>query len=126
MHNCVQFFTTPWTAAGQAPPVHGIFQARTLEQVAISYSRIVRGYRTENQGAWAPDAVTPQDTDTLQGFVQGAASPWRQIHPSSSKELRSDGLCVPSTSSKISTRDKSHYVHVYYMPESQTLYGANP
>ena len=60
MHNCVQFFTTPWTAAGQAPPVHGIFQARTLEQVAISYSRIVRGYRTENQGAWAPDAVTPQ------------------------------------------------------------------
>ena len=58
MLRCIQFFTTPWTAAAQAPPVHGLFQERTLEQVAISYSRIVSGYRTENQGPWALNAVT--------------------------------------------------------------------
>ena len=34
-----QFFVNPWTVARQAPPVHGIFQARILEWVAISYSR---------------------------------------------------------------------------------------
>ena len=27
-----------WTAAHQAPPVHGILQARTLEWVTISFS----------------------------------------------------------------------------------------
>ena len=32
----VQLFETPWTVAYQAPPsVHGIFQARVLEWVAI-------------------------------------------------------------------------------------------
>ena len=34
----VQFFTTPWTVAHQAP-VHGVSQARILEWVAISFSR---------------------------------------------------------------------------------------
>ena len=37
--SCVQLFATPWAIAGQAPPSIEIFQARTLEQVAISYSR---------------------------------------------------------------------------------------
>ena len=38
--NRVRFFVTPWTVAYQAPPsVHGIFQARVLEWVAISFSR---------------------------------------------------------------------------------------
>ena len=31
----VQLFVTPWTAAYQAPPVHGIFQARVLEWGAM-------------------------------------------------------------------------------------------
>ena len=36
----VWLFETPWTVAYQAPPsVHGIFQARALECVAISSSR---------------------------------------------------------------------------------------
>ena len=37
----VQLFGTPWTVAYQAPQatVHGIFQARVLEWVAISFSR---------------------------------------------------------------------------------------
>ena len=36
--SCNQLFATPWTVAYQAP-VHGIFQARVLEWVAISFSR---------------------------------------------------------------------------------------
>ena len=36
---CVWLFGTPWTVARQAPSsIHAIFQARILEQVAISYS----------------------------------------------------------------------------------------
>ena len=37
----VRLFATPWTVAYQAPQatVHGIFQARILEWVAISFSR---------------------------------------------------------------------------------------
>ena len=35
----VQLFATLWTAACQAPLVHGILQARVLEWVAISYCR---------------------------------------------------------------------------------------
>ena len=36
----VRLFATPWTVAYQATPsVHGIFQARVLEWVAISFSR---------------------------------------------------------------------------------------
>ena len=38
--SCVQLFATLWTVAFQAgSPVHGIFQARVLEWVAISFSR---------------------------------------------------------------------------------------
>ena len=36
----VRLFVTSWTVAYQAPPsIHGIFQARVLEWVAISFSR---------------------------------------------------------------------------------------
>ena len=35
----ILLFTTPWTVARQAPLSMGIFQARILEQVAISFSR---------------------------------------------------------------------------------------
>ena len=37
----VRLFATPWTVAYQAPQatVHGLFQARILEWVAISFSR---------------------------------------------------------------------------------------
>ena len=35
----VQLFATPWTVAHQSPPSMGIFQARILEWVAISFSR---------------------------------------------------------------------------------------
>ena len=34
--NCVQLFVTPWTPGSS---IHGIFQARVLEQVAISFSK---------------------------------------------------------------------------------------
>ena len=37
--NCVQLFATPWTVALQSPLVQGIFLARILELVAISFSR---------------------------------------------------------------------------------------
>ena len=35
----VRLFATPWTVAYQAPPFHGILQARILQWVAISFSR---------------------------------------------------------------------------------------
>ena len=36
----VRLFATPWTVAHQAPPpVHGIFQVRLLEWVAVSFFR---------------------------------------------------------------------------------------
>ena len=35
----IHLFATPWTIAHQAPLVHGIFQARILKWVAISFSR---------------------------------------------------------------------------------------
>ena len=34
----VQLFATPWTAAYQAPPSMGFFQARVLEWGAIAFS----------------------------------------------------------------------------------------
>ena len=38
--SCVWFFATPWTVCSPpASSVHGIFQARTLEWVAISFSK---------------------------------------------------------------------------------------
>ena len=37
--SCVRLFANPWTVACQAPLVHGIFQARGLEWVAIAFSR---------------------------------------------------------------------------------------
>ena len=36
----VWLFVTPWTVARQAPPSMGFFQARKLEWVAISFSRV--------------------------------------------------------------------------------------
>ena len=38
-------FAIPWTVASQAPLIHGIFQARILEWVAISYYRGFSGPR---------------------------------------------------------------------------------
>ena len=38
LFSCSQLFATPWTVACQAHSVHGNFQARMLEWVAISYS----------------------------------------------------------------------------------------
>ena len=35
----IQLFVTPWSVAHQAPLSMGIFQARILEWVAISFSR---------------------------------------------------------------------------------------
>ena len=37
--SCVQVLVTPWTVALQAPLSMGIFQARILEWVAVSFSR---------------------------------------------------------------------------------------
>ena len=34
----VRLFATPWTGAYQAPPTHGIFQARVLEWGGIAFS----------------------------------------------------------------------------------------
>jgi len=39
LHNRVRLFVRPWTVARQAPLSMGIFQARKLGWVAISYSR---------------------------------------------------------------------------------------
>ena len=38
--SCVRLFETPWTAAYQAPPPMGFFQARVLEWGAIAFSEI--------------------------------------------------------------------------------------
>ena len=50
----VRFFTTPWTAAYQAPPfqalarkIHGIFRARALEWSAIAFSGTLLRLRIE-------------------------------------------------------------------------------
>ena len=39
--SCVRLFAIPWTVTYQAPQatVHGVFQARVLEWLAISFSR---------------------------------------------------------------------------------------
>ena len=37
--SCVWLFAIPWIVAYQGSPIHGIFQARLLEWVAISFSR---------------------------------------------------------------------------------------
>ena len=54
----VWLFVTPWTAACQAPLAMGIFQARTLEWVAISLSRGSSGIRDWTHvsftGRWIP------------------------------------------------------------------------
>ena len=46
----VQLFVTPWTVAYQAPSVYGIFQARVLEWVAISFSRGIFLTQGSNRG----------------------------------------------------------------------------
>ena len=46
----VQLFGTLWTAAGSS--VHGIFQARTLEQAAVSFSRGI--FPTQGQNLHLP------------------------------------------------------------------------
>ena len=46
----VRLFVTPWTVAYQAPSVYGIFQARVLEWVAISFSRGIFPTQGSNQG----------------------------------------------------------------------------
>ena len=38
--SCVQFLATPWTAAHQAPPSTGFFQARVLEWGSIATNYI--------------------------------------------------------------------------------------
>ena len=38
---------TPWTAPHEAPPVHGIFQARVLEWGAIAFSYATALYENE-------------------------------------------------------------------------------
>ena len=45
----VKLLATPWTIACQAPFVHEILQARILERVAISYSRVSSWPRTWTQ-----------------------------------------------------------------------------
>ena len=41
--SCVRLFVTPWTIRLPGSSVHGIFQARVLEWVAISFSRVSPG-----------------------------------------------------------------------------------
>ena len=45
----IQLFVTPWTVAYHAPLVHGIFQARILDWVAISFSRGASWAMDENR-----------------------------------------------------------------------------
>ena len=40
--SCVRLLVTPWTAAYQAPPSMGFFQARVLEWGAIGFSNNFR------------------------------------------------------------------------------------
>ena len=48
----VQLFQTPWTVACQVPLFHGIFQARILEQVFISYSMESSWLKDQTHISW--------------------------------------------------------------------------
>ena len=50
--SCVQLFAAPWTVGCQASLAHGIFQARMLEWVAISYSRGYSWPRDQTRVSW--------------------------------------------------------------------------
>ena len=53
--SCVQLFVTPWTVACKAPLSTGILQARILELVAISISRVVNWYKIRQMDpSWCP------------------------------------------------------------------------
>ena len=43
--SCVQLVATPWTAAYQAPPSMGFFQARVLEWGAIAFKHWAKPFR---------------------------------------------------------------------------------
>ena len=57
--SCVQSFVTPWNVAPPGSPIHGIFQTKILEWVAISFSRnqtwvchiVSRLYHLRHQGS---------------------------------------------------------------------------
>ena len=57
MLSCIQLFATLWTTTCQAPLAMGFFQTRTLEWVAISFSRGSSGPRIK---AASPMSLTLQ------------------------------------------------------------------
>ena len=62
---CVRLFATPWTVAYQAPP-SGIFQARVLEWIAISFSRDLPDPGMEpGSPAWRADALPSEPPGKL-------------------------------------------------------------
>ena len=63
----VRLLVTLWTAAYQAPPVHGIFQARVLEWGAIAFSAldIERGLKLVTDLIFKPVTLKGMRKDTL-------------------------------------------------------------
>ena len=49
LFSCVQLPATPWTAASQAPPVHGILQARILENCHTLAMKLKDAYFLEGK-----------------------------------------------------------------------------
>ena len=67
----VQLFEAPWTVAHQAPLSMGFFQARTLERVAISFSRGSSQHRIEPASLASPALAD--------GFLTASAT-WEAFH----------------------------------------------
>ena len=67
----VQLFEAPWTVAHQAPLSMGFFQARTLERVAISFSRGSSQPRIEPASLASPALAD--------GFLTAGAT-WEAFH----------------------------------------------
>ena len=87
----VRFFTTPWTAASQAPLSLGIFQARILEWGAMPSSRGSSWPRNQTfisyvsctgqrfftaSITWKPEVFTPSLEAELEMLCLGASKPF--------------------------------------------------
>ena len=80
----VQLFVTPWTPAGSS--IHGIFYARVLESVAISFSRESSRSRDQTQVShivdrrftvWATREVYNSETHLKSLFHEDEDKSWR-------------------------------------------------
>ena len=91
--SCVRPSATPWTAAFQAPPSMGFFQARVLEWGAIAFSNISKLLRTTNQ---QPSARLPAVANQIiSSFVSALFLPQSTLPPVCRGLLTTSALVLP-------------------------------